>query len=62
MRIWNGVNKNPLFIPAYFGVQQMVRKWQKLHFTLFSCRYHSLYNICNNNHLEYQHTTPVEHC
>ena len=27
--------------PTCFGTQQKVRKWQKLHFTLLSCRYHN---------------------
>ena len=41
MRIEHGVNENPLLIPMCFGTQQEVRKLQKLHFTLFACRYHN---------------------
>ena len=41
MRIEHRVNENPSFIPTCFGTEQKVRKWQKLHFTLFTCRYHN---------------------
>ena len=62
IRIKHRVHENPSFIPMCFGTQQKVRKWQKLHFTLFTCRYHNSQNIPNNLILEYQHTTPVECC
>ena len=42
MRKEHGVNKNPLFISMCFGTKQKVRKQQNPHFTLFSCRYHSI--------------------
>ena len=42
IRIVHGVNENPLLIPTCFGTQQEVRKQQKPHFTLFSCRYHNI--------------------
>ena len=57
MRTQHVVIENPFLIPMNFRTQQEVRKRQKLHFTLFSCRYHSFENATNNRHL-----TPVEHC
>ena len=36
MRTWHRVNENPLIIPMCFGTQENLRKWQKLHFTLFA--------------------------
>ena len=54
--------QEPLVHPYVFCTQQKVRKQQKLHFILFSCRYHNFQNIPNYILLEYQHTTPVECC
>ena len=33
--------QEPLIHPMCFGTQQKVRRQQKPHFTLFSCRYHN---------------------
>ena len=61
MRIWHGVNKNPLFIPMCFGTQN-VRKQQKLHFTFFHVVIITFKSLQIVFFIEYQHTSTVEHC
>ena len=62
MRIWHGVNKNPLFIPTCFGTQQKVRKQQNLHFTLFYVDIITFESFQIIFTIKDQHSTPVEHC
>ena len=62
MRTWYGVNEKPLFIPTCLGTEQMQESGKNTilhHFHVDIITFESFQIIF---HIEYQHTTPVEHC